>query len=314
MELKILCHCGIKYKFDVELVHGRLPAPVHCPNCGVDGTAGANQMLAQLFPAAAPAAATAPSLAPVAVAAAPASLVPAVPAGSNLRISGKTSAAAGAPASVPTMDPEPALAPEMATGSALLNRTTLFIKERTGMLKLTDTYDILDPRTGANIGIAKEEPPTWAKWVRLAIDKSKLPTAVNVYETEGQRPVVSVRRGFNLFRGKTRVVAGDGRPLGYFKTKLISIGAGFLVFDARDQQVAEVKGNWKGKEFRFLNKSGREIGTITKKWAGLGKELFSSADNYIISLTDLTEANPDVIALLLAAGLAIDVVFYEGKG
>jgi hypothetical protein len=50
---------------------------------------------------------------------------------------------------------------------------------------------------------------------------------------------------------------------------------------------------------------------VTKKWAGLGKELFTSADNYVISLTDISAGNPGASALLLAAGLAIDIVFKE---
>jgi hypothetical protein len=54
------------------------------------------------------------------------------------------------------------------------------------------------------------------------------------------------------------VVAGDGTSLGYFRSKLISIGGGFHVFDDRDQSVAEVKGNWKGWDFKFVTKSGRE--------------------------------------------------------
>ena len=105
--------------------------------------------------------------------------------------------------------------------------------------------------------------------------------------------------------------AAGGKPLGYFKSKLISIGGGFNVFDNQNQQVAEVKGNWKGWDFKFVSKQGREIGSVTKKWAGLGKELFTSADNYIISLKDLSGASPVASALLLAAGLAIDIVYKE---
>jgi uncharacterized protein YxjI len=194
---------------------------------------------------------------------------------------------------------------------ALLERTTFFVKERVGLLKLVDVYDILDPMSGQQIGIAKEEPPGWAKWLRLAVDKQKLPTAVNIYEVEGQPPVVSIKRGFTILRSKIKVISGDGRQLGYFQSKLISIGGGFNVYDTAGQQVAEVKGNWKGWDFRFLTKTGREIGTVTKKWAGLGKELFTSADNYIIALTDIGSAGPQAAALLLAAGLAIDVVFKE---
>ena len=46
MELKVVCQCGQKFKFDVEPVNGRMPFAVNCPVCNVDGTATANQMLA----------------------------------------------------------------------------------------------------------------------------------------------------------------------------------------------------------------------------------------------------------------------------
>ena len=52
---------------------------------------------------------------------------------------------------------------------------------------------------------------------------------------------------------------------------------------------------------------------MTKKWAGLGKELFTSADNYMISLSDASGSNPTMAGLLLAAGLAIDIIFKERK-
>src|SRR5262249_11303449 len=127
-------------------------------------------------------------------------------------------------------------------GRGLLDRHILLVKERVAFAKLTDTYDILDPASGQTIGIAKEEPPTWAKLLRLAVGKQSLPTSVNVYEHEGAPAVLSVRRGFTVLRSKINVVAG-GRNLGYFKSKLISIGGGFTVFDHKDQQVAEVKGD-----------------------------------------------------------------------
>lgn len=46
--VKVECGCGQRYAFDVEPLHGRMPAPVACPSCGFDGTAQANLILAQL--------------------------------------------------------------------------------------------------------------------------------------------------------------------------------------------------------------------------------------------------------------------------
>lgn len=290
MEIKLECQCGTRFKFDVEPVNGRMPVGIGCPSCGLDGTTQANAIIAEQLGLAAPPPRPAPAPAGLRIASAPAQ-----------------HAAPPPMASVPVTE---APATGDASDSPLLSRTIFFVKERAGLLKLVDTYDIFDPATGHQIAIAKEEPPTWAKWLRLAVEKSKLPTSVNIYEDEGAPPVLTIHRGLSLFRSKLHVTCA-GKKLGYFKKKLLSIGGGFNVFDTRDQQVAEVKGNWKGWDFKFLSKQGREIGSVTKKWAGLGKELFTSADNYVISLNGLGGANPEAAALLLAAGLSIDIVLKE---
>jgi hypothetical protein len=50
MELKLVCGCGQKYKFDVEPVNQQMPFDVNCPVCGIDGTPFANALLAQAPP------------------------------------------------------------------------------------------------------------------------------------------------------------------------------------------------------------------------------------------------------------------------
>lgn len=47
MEIKIHCSCGTKYKFETDPVENRLPAPVVCPACGLDGTEAANEYIRQ---------------------------------------------------------------------------------------------------------------------------------------------------------------------------------------------------------------------------------------------------------------------------
>src|SRR3954462_970375 len=90
----------------------------------------------------------------------------------------------------------------------LLQRKTYVVKERVAFAKLTATYDLLDSDTAAPIGIAKEEPPGWAKWMRLVANKHMLPTAVNVYEGETTTPLLSIQRGFTFLRAKVAVVTG----------------------------------------------------------------------------------------------------------
>src|ERR1041385_9036282 len=47
MEIKVVCDCGQKYKFDVEPAGGRMPVNVACPSCGADGTHSANSFITQ---------------------------------------------------------------------------------------------------------------------------------------------------------------------------------------------------------------------------------------------------------------------------
>lgn len=195
----------------------------------------------------------------------------------------------------------------------LLTRKTFFIKEHVALLKLTDTYDIIDPETNQKIGIAKEEPHPIFKFLRLLVSKSFLPTTISIYEDEHQPPVLSINKPFSLFPSQSKVSVMDqnGVSLGYFKSKLFSLGGSFLVFDTQDNQVAEINGDWKGWNFKFVGKNGEEWGTVTKKWAGIGKELFTSADNYMISIGNVPSNETTVNSLLLAAGLAIDIILKE---
>lgn len=54
MELKVLCECGQKFKFDVEPVNGQMPFTVNCPVCNADATAAANTLIAEQLATAAP--------------------------------------------------------------------------------------------------------------------------------------------------------------------------------------------------------------------------------------------------------------------
>jgi uncharacterized protein YxjI len=198
----------------------------------------------------------------------------------------------------------------------MLDRTTYFIREHTGLLKLSDTYDILDPETQEQLGIAQEKPGTAIQVLRFFVNKQMLPTQIMVYEgsnsEDASKLLFSIKRGFTFLRSKIDICDAQGQVLGSLQSKLFSLGGAFSVFDAAGTMVANVKGDWKGWTFRFLDQSENELGTISKKWAGLGKELFTSADNYILHLN--SEPSKAMAILLLAGALAVDTVYKEGRG
>ncbi len=197
----------------------------------------------------------------------------------------------------------------------MLDRTAYYIKEHVGFLKLSDTYDILDPDTREQLGIAKEKPGTLIQVMRLLVNKKLLPTKVFVYQgadfNNEANLLFSIKRSGMLFNMKVSVLDENGQVVGWFKRKFLSFSLtiAFKVLDASGNEVAVVKGDWKGRNFRFLDTSEREIGKISQQWAGLAKEMFTSADQYVITLNE--QPSPGLAILLLAAGLAIDTVFKE---
>jgi len=195
----------------------------------------------------------------------------------------------------------------------LLDQRQLLVTERVALAKLTDTYDISDPATTRQAAIARDEPPPWAKWARLLVRKPLLPTTVNVYEQESMPPVLTLHKKSGLLRIRVAVSTPHDGDIGSFVSKAFSLGGGFWVHDANGRQVAEVKGDWKGWNFKFLDENQQELGVVTKKWAGIGKELFTTADTYMIALADRSTSFRHGGPLLLAAGLAIDIVFKERR-
>ncbi len=191
------------------------------------------------------------------------------------------------------------------------NRRQLFVRQHAGILKLTGTYDIIDPANGQVIGAAKEVPPTWAKYLRLLVNKALLPTSVEVSESGSTGTAVALHKTAGIFTKRVRVTTGTGAELGYFQSKPFSLGGALRLHDTSGKLLGEVKGDWKGWNFKMVDTQGRELGVITKKWAGIGKELFTTADQYAISLSEAAAANRGLSTLLLAAGLAVDLVFKE---
>ncbi len=193
----------------------------------------------------------------------------------------------------------------------LLDRSRFFVKEQVAILKLTDAYDIFDPDTEEQVGIAKEVPGTFVKLMRLLINKKLLPTAVEVRSSENDQLEFSIKRPVSFFRSQVDVFDAKGEKVGYFQSKVFSLAPSFTVFTADGQKFAEIKGKFFGRDFTFLGQGDKPVGVVKKKWQGLAKALFTSADNYLIEVDESMQDKKIAKLLLLAATLALDIVYYE---
>ena len=192
----------------------------------------------------------------------------------------------------------------------LLHENLFLVKEHVGMFKAANNFDVFDPTTGREIMHCREDNLGWiTKVLRFTDYKRNTPFDIQVRTPDG-RQVVRVTRGVSLFLSKVEVRDDQDRVVGGFKQKLFSIGGAFDVLDAQDQPLCTLKGKWTGWEFKF-SKGTQQLAQVSKKWSGLGKELFTSADNYVLEIDANVSKDDPVRQLILAAVLCIDMVLKE---
>ena len=198
----------------------------------------------------------------------------------------------------------------MSTAALANLGNTFLVKEHVGLFKAASNYDIYDPATGQQL-LACREPNLGllTKLFRFTDYKRMTPFDAEVRSSTGEL-ALQVSRGVSIFLSTVEVKDGLGMLLGKFEQKFFSIGGAFDVKDATGRTVASLKGSWVGWDFRFES-GGREIARVTKKWAGIGKELFTSADNYVLEISPTVATGDPVRPLILAAVLCIDLVLKE---
>jgi uncharacterized protein YxjI len=192
----------------------------------------------------------------------------------------------------------------------ILNRNLYLVREHVGLFKAASNYDIIDPQTGQTILLCREEKlGLFTKMLRFTEYKRMTPFHVEVKTPNGE-PVLEVKRGVSFFLSKVDVLDEDGDRVGGFKQKLFSIGGAFTVLNEDDQPICELNGKWTSWDFRFV--AGKtELAHVAKKWAGISKEMFTSADNYVLQISEQIPPDHPSRVLILAAVLCIDKVLKE---
>ena len=149
----------------------------------------------------------------------------------------------------------------------------------------------------------------FTKLLRFTDWKRYTPFDIIITAPEGEQ-LVRVTRGAVFVRSTVTVLDHDDRPLGSFRQKLLSLGGAFDLLDTDDRVRASLVGKWTGWDFRFIA-GDTEFAHVTKKWTGIGKEFFTSADNYILQISDAVPPDNRVRMLILAAVMCIDMVLKE---
>jgi len=135
------------------------------------------------------------------------------------------------------------------------------------------------------------------------------PFNVEIKTPSGDK-VITVKRGVSIFLSTVEVFDENDVLVGKFKQKLFSIGGSFNVLNPNENVLCTLRGKWTSWEFKFV-KENKEFGNVSKKWAGLGKEMFTTADNYMLEINESVPKDDPLRMLILGAVICIDMVLKE---
>ena len=193
---------------------------------------------------------------------------------------------------------------------SVLRHNAFFVKEHIGMFKAANAYDVLDPESGEELMHCREPNlGMFTKFFRFTKYKGMTPFNVEVTTPSGEK-IIRVSKGISFFTSKVDVFDENDNRIGGFKQALFSIGGKFTVLGANDEPLCHLVGKWTTWNFSF-QAGDNVLATVSKKWDGLAKELFTSADNYMLTISDQVPAENNSRQLIMAAVICIDMVMKE---
>lgn len=185
-----------------------------------------------------------------------------------------------------------------------------FIDEKVGFLTFHNEYKVYNG-AATPVGRIVQRVPGWQKLLRLVLNKAMLPFTLEIIDNN-EEVLVTIKRGWTFWMSKITILDAEGNVSGYIKQKFKLLKPRFQILNADDEQIAEITGDWKAWKFGISDTNGHAIGFISKKWAGMAKELFTTADKYhVLIKPDYAEDRNKVN--IVATAITIDMVLKENK-
>ncbi|MCH1883949.1 phospholipid scramblase-related protein [Agrococcus sp. ARC_14] len=201
-------------------------------------------------------------------------------------------------------------------GGTLFTEQILVVNQKAKFFERKAEYTVFNQH-GHKVGGVREYGHSMS---RVVMSRENSTKRFQIVDGEG-RPVLTLTRPAAVLKSKVVVMREGGTPVGQIVQENFGVMAPVLGgrFNIRFRMEAdgETLGtinaeSWRAWDFSVQDPSGNEMGRITKTWAGLGKENFTKADNYVLEMHRQLE--DPLLSLVVSAALVVDTVLKQGSG
>lgn len=196
--------------------------------------------------------------------------------------------------------------------SDLFNSPVLLVEQPRKFFSVEADYQVFDAEGAPLASVQEIQLSTAMKLARhlFSENSANFPAKLQLSAPTGQ-PLLIVDKPFAFFHPKIKVLRPDGTPVGSITSQFKVMGSRFELHDAHGGELGEVSGNWRGWEFTITDQHGTEIAQVSKQFAGLTKEIFTTADRYAVQLHH--QLPEPLRSLVIASTVTIDLVLHQEK-
>jgi uncharacterized protein YxjI len=198
-------------------------------------------------------------------------------------------------------------------GGTIFTESVLVVNQKAKLIEVTNEYKVFDAN-GTQIGAVLQVGQSALKKVLRAVANVDMfmRHELKIVDAAGA-PQLSLVKPRAFLRPKLEVADATGQVIGTIASQLRLGKARFTLSDAAGTQVGTLNAeNFRAWNFSLADASGTEVAKITKTWEGLGKAMFTNADNYVVQI--LQPLSNPLHSIAIAAALGIDLILKQAKG
>ncbi len=205
------------------------------------------------------------------------------------------------------------IADATAGGGTIFTESVLVVNQKAKLIELSNEYKVFDAN-GTQIGAVRQVGQSKLKKIVRALFRFDMIMRheLHIVDNSGVTQL-SVIKPRAWFRPKLLVHDRSGQTIGSIAIQLRLGKARFNLLDAAGTLVGTLHAeNFRAWNFTMADAAGSEVAQITKTWEGLGKAMFTNADNYVVKIN--SALSEPLRSIAIASALGIDLILKQTKG